>query len=148
MKIQVMCMRRMLYWEQRDWNDGKVDGVISIRTPDSEMLGNYPPELDESIDRVTPNKLIIICHDVTVPSAHWVQFHEGHAEQILEFVEGKQHLIIHCDAGMSRSVAVGAFLRDYFGAQVVFLEGYGDGRKNILVYNTLRRVGDFGPSFA
>jgi predicted protein tyrosine phosphatase len=50
-----------------------------------------------------------------------VLFEEGHARRIIKFVEGLQEtdgpekLFVHCDAGVSRSGAVGCFINDFKG---------------------------------
>lgn len=49
-------------------------------------------------------------------------------------------MIVHCDAGISRSVAIGAFIRDFFSYELVLTEWSDDRSKNQLVYNILRRI--------
>jgi predicted protein tyrosine phosphatase len=45
-----------------------------------------------------------------------IWFNEGHVRQVEEFVyrHKDKNFLIHCDAGVSRSVAVGLFLREIF----------------------------------
>lgn len=50
-----------------------------------------------------------------------VLFTEEHAKQIIEFIdrinkrEEDEYLVVHCDAGISRSGAIGTFINDYLG---------------------------------
>lgn len=69
-------------------------------------------------------------------------FDETAASSLLEFIDkhSTRDFVIHCDAGISRSVAVGAFMRDFYGYSVEFAEIGTDKYKNIQVYNTLRRI--------
>jgi predicted protein tyrosine phosphatase len=46
---------------------------------------------------------------------------------------------IHCDAGLSRSVAVGRFMATYLGFDVVYANAGTDAHANITVFNLLRR---------
>lgn len=71
-----------------------------------------------------------------------VLFDEQHAEKVIGFIERHRpaNFVVHCDAGISRSVAVGAFMRDFYGYSVEFAEIGTDKYRNIQVYNNLRRV--------
>lgn len=71
-----------------------------------------------------------------------ILFDTTHAKQILDFVttHSQSDFIIHCDAGVSRSVAVGAFLRDFFGYTLHLTQVPDDRHRNIRVYNFLRRL--------
>jgi len=128
-----------------DIQDKNLDGLISIRTSKS----GYSPEVDKDIIRLVGHKFMVVWFDDAIPlSQHLISpiqvnnifFSENHAKSILEFVKDKENLLIHCDAGFSRSVAVGAFLRDFFNAEVEFMELGHDKFRNIHVYNILRRV--------
>lgn len=74
-----------------------------------------------------------------------VVFNEQHAEEIRDFVEKNKNrfleLMVHCDAGVSRSCAVGAAIGDYYGWQYdgAILTRHIDG-VNPLVYEILTRV--------
>lgn len=64
------------------------------------------------------------------------------ADIIRKFIEKHRgrDFIVHCDAGISRSVAVAAYMRDYHKYESCFYEtGFeADRYKNIHVYNLLR----------
>lgn len=64
-----------------------------------------------------------------------VLFHEGHAKEILAFVEkhkGVQSIIVQCEGGLSRSVAVKAALAKILNGDETPYDG-----TNRLVYQTL-----------
>lgn len=70
-------------------------------------------------------------------------FNKGHAEQILDFVDEVQDkidlLLVHCEAGVSRSPAVGAAIsRLKWGKDQVFFDKY---TPNRLVYSKILEVG-------
>lgn len=64
------------------------------------------------------------------------------AESLLDFIEKHKgsNFVIHCDAGISRSVAVGAFLRDFYDYEARFYVTKHDEHRNMWVYNLLRRT--------
>lgn len=92
--------------------------VISIRSPGAE-----PAQLNEGWEEVlrlwfddvvkVPTGPIVV-KDLTL-------FSEEHAQQIHEFVESHldKDFVIHCEAGVSRSVAVGLYLHDVYGADLL-----------------------------
>ena len=145
MKVQVMSMNNMARWGKLN-PDTRACGVISIRTPNLKGEDQYPPYLNEAIDAVTANKLILLFDDATQGIEPFTKlFKESQARQIIDFVADKTDLLVHCDAGMSRSVAVGAFLRDCYGADLTLVNASSDRFYNVLVYTTLKRVGGFTP---
>lgn len=64
------------------------------------------------------------------------------AKNLLSFIERNNGsaFIVHCDAGISRSVAVGSFMRDFFDYSPWFQRTIHDGFRNIYVYDLLRRA--------
>jgi predicted protein tyrosine phosphatase len=108
--------------------------VISIATP------GYPALLKEGWDDV----LRLEFHDVVnipkgMPEA--VPFSDTHAEDIHAFIakhEGKDFMV-HCDAGMSRSVAVGAFLKEAHDYELVLHEVETDDGANSRIKRGLMR---------
>ena len=73
---------------------------------------------------------------VTVP------FDSTHARPLLDFIERHKGspFIVHCDAGISRSVAVGTFMAAFHGYDVKFHQTNSDEYRNIHVFNVLRRT--------
>jgi hypothetical protein len=63
------------------------------------------------------------------------------AEQTVDFIDqlGGINVIAHCDAGMSRSVAVACFMRDFYHYNIMLHEIGTDQHRNIDVLNKLRR---------
>ncbi len=123
------------------------DLCISIR--DAHDPGFYSKiNLDAALKHRASEVVALYFDDVTPKSEYiidpryesYTAFNQDHAKIILEVVKDKANILIHCEAGMSRSVAVGAFLRDFFDADAVFRETRHDSFKNIHVYNVLRRV--------
>ena len=77
--------------------------------PFSEELLNHPHLLTLTFDD--------ICNEPETPEdpGNAVLFNETIAQQIMRFVDdGKQPLLVHCTAGISRSGAVGEVLNWYF----------------------------------
>ncbi|RLB62473.1 MAG: hypothetical protein DRH08_12410 [Deltaproteobacteria bacterium] len=84
--------------------------VISISNP------GLPATLKDGWEAV----LRLEFHDVVripVGMPECEPFHDGHVVEIHDFVEENldKDFLVHCDAGMSRSVAVGVFLQDVHG---------------------------------
>jgi len=109
---------------------------ISIATED----GSWPP-IDEN-GRI--GLLQVAFHDLVMPVDGCQLFDAEHAHRILDFVKvswGRiQVLVVHCEAGASRSPAVAAALsRIYLGEDRDFFRpGVYD--PNYLVYHTLLNV--------
>ncbi len=81
--------------------------------------------------------------DITQPMPGYILFHDDHAHDIFDFVtqywDWIDTLLVHCDAGISRSSAVAAAIsRLKFGAEGEFLDEPFD--PNPLVYRILREV--------
>ena len=86
--------------------------------------------------------IVIECHDITKPEDGYVHFSQEMAARLAEFLkknEGRGFLV-SCDAGLSRSVAAGAILRDYFGYNVMFESAGDDEFRNVLIYTRLARI--------
>ncbi len=113
--------------------------VISIRNPDYFGLDNNS-KLDDLIEEQGFISSLVLEFDDVLNPDDGVMFTVTDAQNILNFVKGKTEIAIHCAAGMSRSVAVGSFLRDFFNADVEFTVTGHDNFRNIHVYNTLRRA--------
>lgn len=71
-----------------------------------------------------------------------IPFNSKMAEELLDFIqkhEGEE-FAVHCDAGMSRSVAVGCFLRDNMDYDMELYSIGTDKHRNIIILNLLRRA--------
>ena len=116
--------------------------LISIWTADYE----YHPDHDRVNLDGWHDVLRLDFHDVTghVDQAGFnpVLFDAVHAYKTLRFI--LKHLnkdfVIHCDAGLSRSVAVASFMKLGFSYEPVYHECSGDHFLNILVFNQLTKA--------
>lgn len=106
-------MRQIHVWNRVQAESLDPSGVIiSIHSP--EGITNFPAELQDGWqDRLT------LCFEDAEPGEpdNPAIFNEQHAKDILEFAEKHKDIEewhIHCDAGFSRSVAVGIMLADMF----------------------------------
>lgn len=100
-----------------EWHLGK--WIISIfSSGDASSENDFSPLPDRF------NILKLQFDDVTekekgVVSDNFIFFNENHAKQIHDFIKGispdsKKMFFVHCDAGVSRSGAVGFILNEYF----------------------------------
>ncbi len=75
---------------------------------------------------------------------HLILFNEDMAEEIVDFIKlyDDNPFIVHCDAGYSRSAAIGSFLAEAFNYNAVYCEtgSVGDGTRNVLISSLLKRV--------
>jgi len=84
--------------------------------------------------------------DVTYqqPKMKFTLFDHKFAGVLLDFIEKNDgefaKFIVHCDAGISRSTAVAAFLKDAYDYDVYYKgHGHSDQFRNVIVYTELRR---------
>jgi len=79
-----------------------------------------------------------VTHD---QSGMFFPFSEEQGKMTYDFMEKNKgrDFVIHCDAGFSRSVAMGAFLSQAYGYEPIYHEIGHDGYRNIHVFNILRR---------
>ncbi len=108
--------------------------VISISNP------GLPARLKEGWESV----LRLEFHDVVAIPLGMPEcepFLDHHVEEIHDFVEENldKHFVVHCDAGMSRSVAVGVFLQDVHGYTLHLHETGNDAAANSRVKRGLMR---------
>lgn len=110
--------------------------VISIREPGSDLPLIAENDLCRGVLRLS-------FHDLDQPKGPESElFTPVHAREILAFVDlvrrDIEALVIHCEAGISRSAGVAAALsRAFFGEDRYFFDHY---IPNRLVYSTLLRV--------
>lgn len=88
-------------------------------------------------------------HDTIEPGKDFfgrrmVLFDNVRAEKLYNFLEKnqKRDIIVHCNAGISRSMAVGRFMHDYYGHTLDLTDAgvQTTDYSNIIVYNLLRRL--------
>ncbi len=77
----------------------------------------------------------IVGMDVTI-------FDERMAKELLAFIDKNKgrDFVIHCDAGISRSVAVASFMKDAYEYDMELFEIGSDQFRNIRIVNLLRRA--------
>lgn len=79
-------------------------------------------------------------HDIDFASDNYITFNKNHAQQILDFAKNiwdkADILLVHCEAGLSRSAATAAALsKIYFGTDEEFFKyPY---TPNMLIYRTI-----------
>jgi predicted protein tyrosine phosphatase len=76
------------------------------------------------------------------PKMKLVPFDTKMADDLLSFIEVHEgeEFVVHCDAGMSRSVAVACFLRDDLGYDADLYAIDTDKYRNVTIMNALRRA--------
>lgn len=69
-------------------------------------------------------------------------FDEEMAKELLAFIEKNRgrDFVIHCDAGMSRSVGVASFMKEAYEYEIELFEIGTDRFRNIRIVNLLRRA--------
>ena len=70
-----------------------------------------------------------------------VRFHTEQAIQLLEFLNKYfgRDMVVHCDAGISRSVAIGCFMRDHLDYELELHGGQNEDDMNKWVYRVLNK---------
>ena len=130
MKVIVISRAMM-----NSWLDKKMDllnsdnvAIISINTY-THWNGQFEEETPfDKFEDFTNNKnlLKLWFDDVSEPTT-WngmedKLFNADDARKVVEFIKEKQDnvdtFIVHCTAGISRSGAVGMFIKDYFGCEI------------------------------
>ena len=94
-------------------------------------------------DDVTEHREVIILNpEGGNTSMGAVAMNEEQADELLAFIKKNygSDFIVHCDAGISRSVAVGTFLATHYGYDVKYVKTGDDRHRNIHVLNLLRRA--------
>lgn len=86
--------------------------MISIRSPRLEVL----------LRPGWKHLLILEFNDIDKKFHPWKLFDKNQAQQVIDFVESLpdevDSLMVHCEAGISRSAAVALFIRDYYAPQL------------------------------
>jgi len=135
-------MKVDVFNEEKVWKTSG-EAVISLRTPRSIYKG-LTDHLKQKFEAV----LELRFHDV-FEAEHRVGIYGGpvytgmnekQADMVVSFIQGRQAIVVHCDAGVSRSVAVGMFLRDYYKADVTLHSTWNDKLRNPRVYRLLQEA--------
>jgi predicted protein tyrosine phosphatase len=115
-------------------------------TPNTVVISIGSPEESYSLKPGWDEVLRVEFDDVVkVPTglAHHniVAFHAAHADLIHAFIERniEKDFVIHCSAGVSRSVAVGSFMKDALDADLHLHEIHTDEHCNARVKRGLMR---------
>ena len=117
--------------------------VISINTPGfrlADIPGNWEDRLNLQFHDVIQED----CEYKDADGNDFVIFTKEMANQVIRFVESiheNREILIHCDAGISRSMAMGRFVSTFTPRELVILtpDMIDDRFSNIHVWNTLRR---------
>ena len=111
---------------------------VSIWTPpewQDKELYKHSPKMEGWKDSIQ-----LVFNDVTnQDKPSYVLFNDDMARKLVAFVYKNMcsDFVVHCDAGMSRSVAVGCYLRDQLGYLLDLQAWYTDIHRNQLVYRIL-----------
>jgi predicted protein tyrosine phosphatase len=130
--------------------------LVSIHTlPDDPLI---TPEYEESLKRLGCKEYIdmqfwdIERDDFDPDNEFNTIFTVEHAKQIIEFVdrvhaeEDEVVFVAHCDAGVSRSGAVGRFVTEYIGLDEEHFYKVNDGiQPNTHIYSTLKDEAGMNP---
>jgi predicted protein tyrosine phosphatase len=87
------------------------------------------------------DSIVIRCHDIIRPTDGYVHFTPDMAVELVGFIrrnEGRP-MLVSCDAGLSRSVAVGSILKDCFGYGVRYDCGT-DEHRSVLIRAEVMRI--------
>ncbi len=129
---QIIVLNRV---EAEEFDCGQVWACISIANTEDD----FPPIPDEN----RHDLIQLAFADITMPANDFILFHDDHAHDILDFVtrnwDAIDTLMVHCDAGISRSSAVAAAIAHLkLDDESEFFEEPFD--PNPRVYQTLREV--------
>lgn len=132
MSVQIVVLNRI---EAEEFECERPWACISITTTESDAA-DIPDE-----NRVALLRMVFA--DITTPLRDFILFHDSQAHDILDFVTQQwgriETLLVHCDAGISRSSAVAAAIARLKGEDEAefFDEPYDP---NPRVYQTIREV--------
>ena len=99
----------------------------------------YPVELPQ---QGWHDSIVFNVHDICDAVPGYTHFTENMARDLIAFIERNKgrDMLVNCDAGMSRSVAVGCLLRDWLGYKAIFHSAGTDAHRNILIYGTVMSI--------
>lgn len=137
MKVQVYSRKHMKEIEHSEY-----DCLISIwstialatqsYSDDDVPMDGWKDVLRLDFDDVVETKL----------GMSLTMFDEEMAKKVIAFIEKNKgsNFVIHCDAGLSRSVGVASFMKDVYTYDMELFEIGSDQFRNIHVVNLLRRA--------
>lgn len=113
--------------------------------PNEVLISIQTPQRRYKIDRPQQFKAVLnLDFEDTNNVKHKLSFSRKQAQRTYQFIRaalhGKKDFVIHCDAGISRSVAIGLFLADVFDADVTYHRTKTATHANWHVYNSLVRI--------
>jgi len=137
-------------------------GLISIHTGGDSSSGEYlTPETRKKLEEIQCRYMLSLDFwDITdmdyprIKEKHKeaILFNEDHAKQIIEITKAMQQdencmfCIVHCDAGISRSGAVGEFVSDFCGLDYMKCHKYNPNiRPNCFIRSMLKRLSGLCP---
>lgn len=116
--------------------------LISIRHPGQKVAlqEGWNNILKLEFDDVTDDKIIILGGNGK--EIKIVPFNQEMAKKVLDTVDNIRDnvntIMIHCEAGISRSAAVARFLSEKYNVPIIFPKDHKNDLPNIFVYNLLR----------
>ena len=130
-------------WPTRKGEEWFMDkfSVISIQSPPTPWNAGSLSKLDE---RWT-DSIVLEFHDILpndTVDRPYILFSEQMASKLFEFISKRgngRSFLVHCDAGMSRSVAVGMFIKEYYNYFLHLEVAQDCSAYNVHVFNLLRR---------
>lgn len=135
MKIDVCRVGRIGFITPRP------QAIISIKTPRIKYKG-----VSAWIKENFRYALELRFSDVEEERPGVRSFSAEDAYRVVEFIAGLHatgaDVLIHCDAGVSRSVAVAMFMRDYHSGVVKLHDTWNDQLRNNLVYRRLQEANE------
>ena len=115
--------------------------LISITDPDSPdaALTNDPKRLVVLRQKFSDVGENIESHRIAWPGSPLIRFNEAHTKEIVDFVTNHKDLdiVVHCEAGISRSPAVAAAICNYINgprSDAAYFKNY---IPNSFIYNKL-----------
>lgn len=102
-------------------NDGNVENIKNVafisvlNSPSNNWFGEDQYYMNSIFEKEHNNVLILTFDDVENSINGNISFDEKMANKLIEFIDQNKNrdFIIHCAAGISRSGAIGTFIKDY-----------------------------------
>lgn len=112
MRIKIMSRVAMAYYKRNFPELLTLNKIISINDPEDGAL----------FDIEHPNLLSLSFHDISCNTLFlrediYTLFDTSHAKEVINFIRSfsqGDNILVHCFAGVSRSGAIGTFIREVF----------------------------------